>query len=92
MGDRLIHESLLDEGMVNGEPTPLVAGSALEGAQAEITARFEGVDDPWRSVGRIRVTREALCMQPAFQAEGRGFGSRRERQLWFGRNGAARRR
>ena len=45
MGDRLIHESLLDEVMVNGEPTPFVAGSALEGAQAELTAWSEGVDD-----------------------------------------------
>jgi hypothetical protein len=43
--------------MVDGEPTPFVAGSALEGAKAELTARSEGVDDPWRSVGRIRLTR-----------------------------------
>ena len=45
IGDRLVHESFFDEVMVDGEPTPLVAGSALEGAQAELTAWSEGVDD-----------------------------------------------
>ena len=46
-----------DEVMVDGEPTPFVARSALEGAKAELTAQSEGVDDPWRRVGRFRLTR-----------------------------------
>jgi hypothetical protein len=37
-----VNESFLDEVMVDGAPTPLVARSALEHAKAELAARSGG--------------------------------------------------
>jgi hypothetical protein len=36
-----VNESFLDEGMVDGDPTPLVARTALEHAKVELAARSD---------------------------------------------------